>query len=169
MNFFGIGPMELILILVVALIVFGPGKMPEIGRSVGSAIREFRRASQELTSELTREMDMAQLKELRDEARALRAEIKQAATYSALGVMAEQRSGDAEEEEARAELAQPGPVELAQERVRDEELAGEEVAREQPATAVTTPATRSALQKRIARRAAASRRDRGPRDTGPYD
>ena len=39
------GMPELILILVIALVVFGPGKLPEIGNALGKAIREFRRAS----------------------------------------------------------------------------------------------------------------------------
>ena len=40
-----IGPWELILILVVMLIVFGPGKLPEVAQSLGKAVREFRKAS----------------------------------------------------------------------------------------------------------------------------
>lgn len=46
---FGIGVPELILILVVGLIVFGPGKLPEMGRTLGKGIREFRKASNALT------------------------------------------------------------------------------------------------------------------------
>jgi sec-independent protein translocase protein TatA len=46
------GPMELILILVVALLIFGPKKLPEIGRSIGKAIREFKSHSDKLTEEL---------------------------------------------------------------------------------------------------------------------
>ncbi|MBR3622923.1 MAG: twin-arginine translocase TatA/TatE family subunit [Selenomonadaceae bacterium] len=42
---FGIGIPEFILILVVGLVVFGPSKLPEIGRAVGKGIREFRKAS----------------------------------------------------------------------------------------------------------------------------
>jgi sec-independent protein translocase protein TatA len=42
------GPMELILLLVIVLIIFGPGKLPDIGSAVGKGIREFRRASNEL-------------------------------------------------------------------------------------------------------------------------
>jgi sec-independent protein translocase protein TatA len=38
----GIGPMELIVVLVIALLVLGPKKLPEVGRSVGRGIREFR-------------------------------------------------------------------------------------------------------------------------------
>ena len=47
---FGIGVPELILILVVGLVVFGPGKLPEMGRSLGKGIREFRKASNALTA-----------------------------------------------------------------------------------------------------------------------
>ena len=43
------GPMELILILIVALIIFGPGRLPEIMGGIGRAIREFRRMSSEVT------------------------------------------------------------------------------------------------------------------------
>ena len=42
------GPMELILLLVIVLIIFGPGKLPDIGNAVGKGIREFRKASSEL-------------------------------------------------------------------------------------------------------------------------
>jgi sec-independent protein translocase protein TatA len=42
------GPMELILLLVIVLIIFGPGKLPDIGSAVGKGIRKFRRASNEL-------------------------------------------------------------------------------------------------------------------------
>jgi sec-independent protein translocase protein TatA len=50
-----IGPMELLVVLVIALLVFGPKKLPEIGRGVGSAIREFRRHSRDLMSYLEEE------------------------------------------------------------------------------------------------------------------
>lgn len=42
------GPWELILLLVIVLIIFGPGKLPDIGNAVGKGLREFRRASSEL-------------------------------------------------------------------------------------------------------------------------
>jgi sec-independent protein translocase protein TatA len=37
-----IGPMEIVLVLVIALVVFGPKRLPELGRSVGKGIREFK-------------------------------------------------------------------------------------------------------------------------------
>jgi sec-independent protein translocase protein TatA len=48
---FDVGVPELVLILVVALVVFGPGKLPEIGAQLGKTIREFRRATQSVTDE----------------------------------------------------------------------------------------------------------------------
>jgi TatA/E family protein of Tat protein translocase len=54
MNFLGMGPMELLLIVVLALIVFGPQKLPEIMAQVGKAINDFRRATSQLTDEFNR-------------------------------------------------------------------------------------------------------------------
>ena len=47
-----LGPAEILVILVVALLVFGPEKMPEIARQVGKGMREFKRVQQHLRSEL---------------------------------------------------------------------------------------------------------------------
>ena len=47
-----LGPAELFLILVVALIVFGPKKLPEVGRQVGSALRELRKMQDSVRSEI---------------------------------------------------------------------------------------------------------------------
>ncbi len=49
---FDVGVPELILVLVVALVVFGPGKLPEIGASLGKAIRDFRGATQAISNEV---------------------------------------------------------------------------------------------------------------------
>jgi sec-independent protein translocase protein TatA len=38
----GIGPMELIVVLVVALVIFGPKRLPDLGRSLGGGMREFK-------------------------------------------------------------------------------------------------------------------------------
>jgi TatA/E family protein of Tat protein translocase len=57
MNFFNIGPGELLFILIIALIIFGPGKLPEVARGLGKAVGDFRRASQGLTDSLTQELN----------------------------------------------------------------------------------------------------------------
>jgi len=51
-----IGTQEMIVIFLLALILFGPKKLPEIGRTVGKALTEFRRASNELKATFDREM-----------------------------------------------------------------------------------------------------------------
>ncbi|NJK52623.1 MAG: TatA/E family twin arginine-targeting protein translocase [Leptolyngbyaceae cyanobacterium SU_3_3] len=60
MNFFGIGLPEMVLILVIALLVFGPKKLPEIGRSLGKGIRSFQDASKEFEAEFKREAEQIQ-------------------------------------------------------------------------------------------------------------
>lgn len=45
---------EILLIAVVALVIFGPSKLPEMGRTVGNAIREFKKATQSITEEVTK-------------------------------------------------------------------------------------------------------------------
>ena len=42
------GPLELVIILVIALLVLGPGKLPEVGSALGKSIREFRKASTDM-------------------------------------------------------------------------------------------------------------------------
>jgi len=44
-----IGPVELIIVLVIALLVLGPGKLPEVGSAFGKTIREFKKASSDIT------------------------------------------------------------------------------------------------------------------------
>src|SRR3989449_9609881 len=64
MNILGMGPMELLLIVVLALIVFGPARLPEIMGQVGKAINDFRRATSELSDEFNRTIQ-AELQETR--------------------------------------------------------------------------------------------------------
>jgi len=46
---FNIGPGELILILIIALVVLGPGKLPDVASSLGKSVREFRKAATDVT------------------------------------------------------------------------------------------------------------------------
>ncbi|MBR4904198.1 MAG: twin-arginine translocase TatA/TatE family subunit [Selenomonadaceae bacterium] len=58
---FGIGAGEFIVILIVGLIVFGPGKLPEVGRALGKGLREFRKAQAALSQTLN-EVDISEKK-----------------------------------------------------------------------------------------------------------
>ncbi len=58
---FGIGAGEFIVILIVGLIVFGPGKLPEVGRAIGKGLREFRKA-QAAISQTLNEVDINEKK-----------------------------------------------------------------------------------------------------------
>ena len=49
---FNIGPFELLLVLVLALLILGPGKLPEVGNALGRTIREFRKASTDVEDSL---------------------------------------------------------------------------------------------------------------------
>ena len=56
MGFFDMGLMEILLILVVALIIWGPGKLPEIARTLGKAMRVLRKATSDFTVAVTKEV-----------------------------------------------------------------------------------------------------------------
>jgi Tat protein translocase TatB subunit len=59
MNFMGMGPGELILIIIIALIVLGPGKLPEVARAMGKTMRDFRSITDGFQNELRKEIDAA--------------------------------------------------------------------------------------------------------------
>jgi sec-independent protein translocase protein TatA len=63
--FGSIGMPELIIIFVVALVIFGPKKLPELGRSLGRSLSEFKRASNELKQTLEEEIRVEEQKEQR--------------------------------------------------------------------------------------------------------
>jgi TatA/E family protein of Tat protein translocase len=61
---------ELIIILVIALIIFGPRKLPELGKSLGRSINEFKKASTDLQNTLEQEIKIEEQKENASKARA---------------------------------------------------------------------------------------------------
>ncbi|AJA46811.1 putative twin arginine-targeting protein translocase, TatA/E family [Clostridium pasteurianum DSM 525 = ATCC 6013] len=57
-----IGFPELIIILVIALVIFGPGKLPSVGKSIGESIKEFKKASSEIAKGSTAEVAATETK-----------------------------------------------------------------------------------------------------------
>jgi len=65
--FGSIGFPELMLILTIALLVFGPKKLPEVGKSIGKALREFRKTSDEIKEKIEEEINISELKEIKQD------------------------------------------------------------------------------------------------------
>jgi TatA/E family protein of Tat protein translocase len=78
--FGSIGMPELVIILVIALVIFGPRKLPELGRSLGKSLGEFKRASNELRNTLEEEV---RVEEQRDQKAKMQAEQASALAASA--------------------------------------------------------------------------------------
>lgn len=69
--FGSLGMPELIIIFVIALIIFGPRKLPELGRSLGKSLAEFKRASNELKSTLEEEIRIEEQQQKTESAKAV--------------------------------------------------------------------------------------------------
>lgn len=63
----GIGFPEMLVILAIALLVFGPKKLPEVGKSIGRAIREFRRTSDELKERFEDEIKADEFRQAKED------------------------------------------------------------------------------------------------------
>lgn len=57
MDFWGIGGWEVLLILIIALIIWGPGRLAEIGRTLGKTVRALRKATSDLTRQVSKEIE----------------------------------------------------------------------------------------------------------------
>ena len=66
-----IGLPEILMILVIALVIFGPKRLPEMGRTIGKSLREFRRAASDLRSELELDVDESPRASVEERARRL--------------------------------------------------------------------------------------------------
>src|SRR4030088_116873 len=107
MNFLGMGPMELLLIVLLALIVFGPARLPEIMGQVGKAIGDFRRATSELSDEFNRtiQTELQETRAVVDETRATLSDAK-ASVYDAHASVTSVLTGTP----APARIAGPGEI-----------------------------------------------------------
>jgi TatA/E family protein of Tat protein translocase len=63
--FGSIGVPELIIIFAIALLIFGPKKLPEVGRSIGRALREFRKTSDEIKGKIEEEIQAEEFREMK--------------------------------------------------------------------------------------------------------
>jgi TatA/E family protein of Tat protein translocase len=105
----GLGTPELLIIVVVALILFGPRKLPQLSRSLGKSLGDFKRASEDFKQQWEKEVA---LEEREKEARIERAMLPE--DNSILGDAAERRTAvGAEASAAEAELQDAGPQALA--------------------------------------------------------
>lgn len=98
-----LGGPEILLLLVLALIVFGPRKLPEIGRTMGRMLAEFRRASNDFKRTIEDEVEAEKLKEVMADTR----EAFQAEPASAPPLAAAPEEGAPTPEEPPAEPAEP--------------------------------------------------------------
>ncbi len=73
--FGSLGGTEILLILVLALLLFGPRSLPQIGRTIGRALSEFRKATHDLRTGLEREVELEQLRDTRNGLRSASREI----------------------------------------------------------------------------------------------
>jgi TatA/E family protein of Tat protein translocase len=65
--FGNIGFPELLIIMAIALLIFGPKKLPEVGKSIGKAIREFRKASDEIKEKIDQEIQADEFRQIKEE------------------------------------------------------------------------------------------------------
>src|SRR5256885_16644275 len=85
-----IGMQEMVIIFLVALVLFGPKKLPELGRTIGKALTEFRRASSDLRASFEREMhNLERETDLKGTTEAIAKELPSASDYYAYNDFAE--------------------------------------------------------------------------------
>jgi TatA/E family protein of Tat protein translocase len=54
---FGLGPTELVIILIIALVIFGPSRLPKVGQSIGQALRAFRESTDKVQQEVSKSLE----------------------------------------------------------------------------------------------------------------
>jgi TatA/E family protein of Tat protein translocase len=106
-DIFGIGPMELIVILIVALAVFGPDRLPQMGSKLGRAMRDMRRATREFSREIdqTRQAIEGPIKEVGEPFKEATSSVKDITTAA----QAIRNPGEALRQSVMRELKPPEP------------------------------------------------------------
>lgn len=109
--FGSLGLPELLMIFVVALLLFGPKKLPEIGRTLGKAMNEFKRATNDLQRSLEEEIAVDELKQTKREVEEAAKLTPPAAQAPAAKPVAVQHPVASGAEEATPEVKKPEPTE----------------------------------------------------------
>lgn len=117
---FGIGSTELLIIIVVALIVIGPQKLPQMMRSLGKGMAEFKRMSSDVTSTLDKEIKSAE-KSLREEELSEKLATEEAARKKAEAVLAEKESAEVAAPAAEVSEAKTAEVQESDQAEKPEE------------------------------------------------
>lgn len=113
---FGIGVPELILILIVGLVVFGPGKLPEIARSLGKGMREFKKATNAFSQAINAPLDTP----VQQQAQPQNTQAAQPAQQAQAAAPAQAAAAAGVQEKAAAEPAKPAYEAPTQESVRQQ-------------------------------------------------
>jgi len=103
---FGMGMPEILLILAIALIVIGPRKLPELGRGLGKALREFRQATNEFKSSLNIDDDLGDVRRSLSE---MKGDLKSSLSSAAFGDPLKAKETEAEPSAATPPDPPPEP------------------------------------------------------------
>ena len=75
--FGSLGMPELIVIMVIALLVFGPKKLPEVGRSIGKALREFKKTTEDIKGKFEEQINAEEFKDIKNDIKDIKSNLSE--------------------------------------------------------------------------------------------